>query len=229
VSISDLLAGIPCFRVLPARSRTALARRLRSVTFAPRQRVFDEGAPCEGLWIVMEGRVRIFRTSAAGREQVLHLEGPGATLGEVPLFDRAGYVASATAQTAARLLWVPRRELETLCRRHPEVALAIIATLAGRVRAFASLAGDLALRPVRTRLARLLLDEAQRGGRLTPHGVELTLPGTREEIAARIGTVREPLSRALAALASQGVVQARGRRLLVRDRKRLEEVAEDAG
>jgi CRP/FNR family transcriptional regulator len=138
-------------------------------------------------------------------------------------------VASATAQTAARLLWVPRRELETLCRRHPEVALAIIATLAGRVRAFASLAGDLALRPVRTRLARLLLDEAQRGGRLTRYGVELTLPGTREEIAARIGTVREPLSRALAALASQGVVRARGRRLLVRDRKRLEEVAEDAG
>jgi CRP/FNR family transcriptional regulator len=97
------------------------------------------------------------------------------------------------------------------------------------VRAFASLAGDLALRPVRTRLARLLLDEAQRGGRLTRYGVELTLPGTREEIAARIGTVREPLSRALAELASQGVVRARGRRLLVRDRKRLEEVAEEAG
>lgn len=93
---------------------------------------------CAGLWIVAEGRVKIFRTSPNGREQVLHVEGPGATLGEVPLFDRAAYVASATAQTAARLLWLPRRELDALCRRHPEVALAIIATLAGRVRAFAS-------------------------------------------------------------------------------------------
>jgi CRP-like cAMP-binding protein len=225
----DLLTRVSYFRVLPSRPRAALARRLRSVAFAPRQRVFEEGAPCEGLWIVMEGRVKISRTSVGGREQVLHVEGPGATLGEVPLFDRAGYVASATAQTAARLLWVPRREIDALYRRHPEVALAIIATMAHRVRAFASLAGDLALRSVRTRLGRLLLDEARRAGRRTSEGLEITLPGTREEIAARIGTVREPLSRALAALARQGVMTVRGRRLLVRDVRRLEEVAGPPG
>lgn len=172
-----------------------------------------------------EGRVKVFRSSAHGREQVLHVEGPGATLGEVPLFDRAGYVASATAQTAASLLWVPRGELDALCRRHPDVALAIIATMARRVRAFASLAGDLALRSVRVRLGRLLLDEARRTGRLTTAGVEVTLPGTRDEIAARIGTVREPLSRALAALASEGLVAVRGRHLLLRDVKGLEEAA----
>lgn len=220
-SAPDLLARIPYFRVLPAPQRAALARRLRSVGFAPRQPVFEEGAPCAGLWIVAEGRIKIFQTSPHGREQVLHVEGPGATLGEVPLFDRAGYVASATAQTAARLLWLPRRELDALCRRHPEVALAIIATLARRVRAFAGLAGDLTLRSVRVRLGRLLLDEA----RLTREGVEITLPGTRDEIAARVGTVREPLSRALAALARQGLVTVRGRRLLVRDAKGLEDAA----
>jgi len=104
VSAPDLLARIPYFRVLPGPQRAALARRLRSVGFAPRQRVFEEGAPCAGLWIVVEGRIKVFRISPEGREQVLHVEGPGATLGEVPLFDRAGYVASATAQTAARLL-----------------------------------------------------------------------------------------------------------------------------
>src|SRR5512134_281053 len=80
VSATDVLAHVPYFRVLPPRSRAALARRLRSVGFAPRQRVFEEGAPCEGLWIVMDGRIKIFRTSPAGREQVLHVEGPGATL-----------------------------------------------------------------------------------------------------------------------------------------------------
>ena len=224
-SAPDLLARIPYFRVLPAPQRAALARRLRSVGFAPRQPVFEEGAPCAGLWIVAEGRIKIFRISPHGREQVLHVEGPGATLGEVPLFDRAGYVASATAQTAARLLWLPRRELDALCRRHPEVALAIIATLARRVRAFAGLAGDLTLRSVRVRLGRLLLDEARRTGRLTREGVEITLPGTRDEIAARVGTVREPLSRALAALARQGLVTVRGRRLLVRDLEGLEDAA----
>lgn len=226
MSTSDPLAHVPYFRVLSARPRTALARRLRSVRFAPRQRIFEEGAPCEGLWIVVEGRVTISRSSAEGRQQVLHVEGAGATLGEVPLFDGGGYVASATAQTATRLLWVPRREIDALCRRHPEVALAIIATMAHRVRAFARLAGDLSFQSVQVRLGRLLLDEARRAGRRTPEGVELTLPGTREEIAARVGTVREPLSRALAALARQGVMTIRGRRLLLPDVKRLEEVAE---
>lgn len=224
-SASDLLARIPYFRVLPARQRAGLAGRLRSIDFAPRQRVFEEGQPCDGLWIVAEGRVKVVRVSAHGREQVLHVEGPGATLGEVPLFDRAGYVASARAQTAARLLWVPRREIDALCRRHPAVALAIIATMAGRVRAFANLAGDLALRSVRIRLGRLLLDEGQRTGRLTREGIEITLPDTRDEIAARIGTVREPLSRALTALARQGLVTVRGRRLLLRDIRGLEEAA----
>ena len=225
MSAPDLLARIPYFRVLPAPQRAALARRLRSVVFAPRQRVFEEGAPCAGLWIVVEGRIKVFRISPEGREQVLHVEGPGATLGEVPLFDRAGYVASATAQTAARLLWLPRRELDALCQRHPDVAVAIIATLARRVRAFAGLAGDLTLRSVRVRLGRLVLDEAGRTGRFTRGGVEVTLPGTRDEIAARVGTVREPLSRALAALAREGLVTVRGRRLLVRDVKGLQDAA----
>lgn len=172
-----------------------------------------------------DGRIKVFRVSPSGREQVLHVEGPGATLGEVPLFDGAGYVASATAQTAARLLWLPRQELDALCRRHPEVAHAIIATLARRVRAFAGLAGDLTLRSIRVRLGRLLLDEAGRTGRRTAEGVEITLPGTRDEIAARVGTVREPLSRTLAALARAGLVTVRGRRLLVRDVKGLEDAA----
>jgi CRP/FNR family transcriptional regulator len=225
--VSDLLGRVPYFRVLSARKRGALARRFRSVAFARHQSVFVEGEPCDGLWIVAEGRLKVFRTSSHGREQVLHVEGPGATLGEVPLFDRGGYVASATTLTAARLIWVPRRDLEQLCRRNPDVALAIIATMARRVRAFAGLAGDLALRPVQARLGRLLLEEARRVGRQTPRGVELTLPGTRDEIAARIGTVREPASRALTALARQGLVTVRGRRLLVRDVRGLEVAAGD--
>ncbi len=221
----DLLGCVPYFRVLSVRKRGALARRFRSIAFARHQSVFVEGEPCNGLWVVAEGRLKVFCTSPRGREQVLHVEGPGATLGEVPLFDRGGYVASATTLSAARLIWVPRRELEHPCRKHPEVALAIIATMARRVRAFAGLAGDLALRPVQARLGRLLLEEARRVGRQTPRGVELTLPGTRDEIAARIGTVREPASRALTALARQGLVTVRGRRVLVRDVRGLEVAA----
>ncbi|HET8575957.1 MAG TPA: Crp/Fnr family transcriptional regulator [Methylomirabilota bacterium] len=223
MSPKEVLARIPYFRVLSPAERAALARRFRSRGFPKGAPVFSEGEPCEGLWVVAEGRIKISRLSARGREQVLHTEGPGATLGEVPLFDGAGYVASATALTPARLFWLPRRDLEALCRRRPDVALAIIATLAGRIRTFASLAGNLALRPVTERLGLLLLAEAGRVRRASPGGVEVTLPGTREEIAARIGTVRELVSRSLAALARRGLIAVRGRRCVLLDVKRLEE------
>lgn len=221
--MTDLLADLPYFRVLSREERAALARRFRPRSFRKGAPIFSEGDPCDGLWLVAEGRVKISRLSPRGREQVLHTEGPGATLGEVPLFDRGGYVASASALTAARLLWLPRRELEALCRQRPEVALAIIATMAGRIRAFASLAGDLALRPISERLGQLLLAEARRAGHAGPRGIDFILPGTREEIAARIGTVRELVSRSLAALARQGLIAIRGRRCVLLDVKRLEE------
>lgn len=220
---SDLLSNVPYFRVISARDRASVHARFRERRFRKGAAIFTEGERCDGLWVVAEGLIKISRLSPGGREQVLHTEGPGATLGEVPLFDGAGYVASASALTPARLLWLPRRDLEALCRRHPDVALAIIATLAGRIRAFASLAGDLALRPVTDRLALLLLAEGRRGRRSGPSGVEITLPGTREEIAARIGTVRELVSRSLAALARRGLIAVRGRRCVLLDVKRLEE------
>ncbi len=220
----DLLSGIPYFRVLSAGDRAAVLARFRERRFRKGATLFTEGEPCDGLWVVAEGRVKVFRVSAGGREQVLHVEGPGATLGEVPLFDRAGYVASAAAVAPTRLLWLPRRDLDALCRRHPEVALAIIATMARRVRAFAGLAGDLALRPVPARLALLLLEHVRSAGRRTPRGVEITLPGTREEIAARIGTVRELVSRSLASLAKQGLIAVRGRRCVLLDVAGLEAV-----
>jgi len=221
--LTDVLAGLPYFRALSRKEHAALARRFKSRSFRKGTLIFSEGDSCDGLWVVAEGRIKISRLSPSGREQVLHTEGPGATLGEVPLFDRGGYVASASALTAARLLWLPRRELEILCRRRPEVALAIIATMAGRIRAFASLAGDLALRPISERLGQLLLAEARRAGRAGPRGIDFTLPGTREEIAAHIGTVRELVSRSLAALTRAGLITIQGRRCVLLDVKRLEE------
>jgi CRP/FNR family transcriptional regulator len=221
VSDEALLARVPYFRALAPADRRGLARRCRPAVFDRGAAIFTEGEPCEALWVVAEGRVKIFRLSPRGREQVLHTEGPGATLGEVPLFDGRGYVASAAALGRARLLRLPRPEVTALCRRHPDVALSIIATMAARVRAFASLAGDLALRPVSERVGQLILDEARRSGRRTAGGVEVRLPGTQEQIAARIGSVREPVSRALARLARRGLLVSRGRGVLVVDVDRL--------
>ena len=210
------LATIPYLASLSARERADLAARCHVKLFGKRATVFTEGEPATGLWVVLAGSVRLVRMSARGREQVLHTESAGATLAEVPLFDGGGYVATAVAADEARLLFVPRQTLLALCRRHPSVALGVIAVLARRVRTFAALIEDLALRDVTARLARFILAEARRAGRDV---VELT--GTRDDVAARLGTVRELISRSLAQLRVAGAITVRGRRITVIDERRL--------
>lgn len=210
------LRAIPYFASLPPRELAALGARCAVRDFARRRIVFEEGAPAAGLWVVLAGRVKVVRVSASGREQVLHAEGPGATLAEVPVFDGGGYVATAVAIDDTRLLFVPRDAVLGVCRGHGDVALGVIAVLARRVRAFAGLIEDLALRDVTARVAGWLLAEARTGG-----GDIVELPGTREEMGARLGTVRELVSRALGRLRAAGVITVRGRTVRVRDAARL--------
>jgi CRP/FNR family transcriptional regulator len=214
------LAAIPYLASLSARERADLASRCLVKNVSKGKVIFAEGAPATGLWVVLAGRVRLVRISPRGREQALHVESAGATLAEAPIFDGGGYVATALAETESRLLFVPRPALLDVCRRRPDVALGVIAVLARRVRAFAAVIEDLALRNVTARLARLLLTEGHRDGNV----VELL--GTREEVAHRLGTARELVSRSLSQLRAAGIVVVRGRRVWLTDERRLAAIAE---
>ena len=149
-----LFGGLPYFRSLAPAELRALARRCRPRTLATGETLFEEGAPCAGLFIVAAGRIEVLQVSLRGREQVFHAEGPGATLGEGPLFDGGGYIATAVALVPSRVVLVPRTDVLTLCRQHPEVALAMLEALAQRVRRFAAIVSDLAFHPVKERVAR---------------------------------------------------------------------------
>jgi CRP/FNR family transcriptional regulator len=190
-------------------------------TVARGERVFTEGEPCDGLFVIIEGAVDVRQTSEAGREQSLHTGGPAATLGEVPLFDGGGYIASAVAAAPTRLLLLPRAALLELCRRRPAVALVLLETLARRVRRFAALAADLAFREVTERVARHLEATARAEGRPLMAGTTLELTLTQEQLATRLGTVRELVARALAQLRRSGVIAQRGRRVTILDPARL--------
>jgi CRP/FNR family transcriptional regulator, dissimilatory nitrate respiration regulator len=211
----DVLAALPYLAGVPPAELRRLAARCAWRAVRRGAAVFREGEPALGLYVITEGRVKLARLAPAGREQVLHVEGPGASLGEVPVFDGGGYVATAVALTDARLLFVEREALFALCRRRPDVALGIIAALARRLRRFAALIEDLALRDVTERLAGFLLAEAPRAGGL----FEI---GTQDEVAARLGTVRELVSRALTRLTAAGLIARTGRRVRLLDRERLQ-------
>jgi CRP/FNR family transcriptional regulator len=221
----EALGRVPYFASLSPAGLRALARRCAVRTFGRGERVFTEGERCDALVIVAEGGIEVRQTSVQGREQVLHTEGPGATLGEVPLFDRAGYVASAVATGPARVLLLPRDALLELCRRHPAVSLALIATLARRVRGFAELASDLAFREVTQRVARHLETAGGAPGRPLAPGTTVELPLTQEQLAARLGTVRELVARALAQLRRARVIAQRRRRITILSPARLAALA----
>jgi CRP/FNR family transcriptional regulator len=198
-----VLARVPYFASLPAVELSRLASRCAVRAVGAGEAIFEQGEPCHGLLVVAEGLVEVRQISLRGREQVFHTEGPGAALGEAPLFDGGGYIASAVAVVPARVLSLPRAEVIALCQRRPEVALAILETLARRVRHFADIVGDLAFRPVSERLARYLV--ASVAGPIEP-GTCIELALTQAQLAARIGTVRELVARALSELEKSGVI-----------------------
>ena len=176
--------------------------------------VFLEGEPPKGLFIVWRGALKVYKLGDAGREQILEIEGAGSSVAELPLFDGLPYPASCAALEDTILLTIPVHSFHRLVARRPEVARTVIASLSRRLRHMVGLVEEISLKAVRQRLAGLLLELA--GENDTVH-----LPWTHQEIAARIGTVREIVSRTFSRMAQEGVLRLNGRTVTILDRDRL--------
>lgn len=217
------------FGGLDEAERKMIARRARSKFYAAGELLFQEGDRCAGLHIVASGRVRIFKSSPSGREQVLAIEGPGSTVAELPVFDGGDYPASAIAVESTEIVFLPREEFRAFCLERPEVALKVLAAVGGRLRKLVELIEELSFTTVRQRLATQLVRLAKTTGRKTAEGIAFELADSHQEMAHKMGTVRELVSRNLTRLAAEGLLKLDGRHIVVRDLGRLEEVAgEDA-
>ena len=221
-----LLRKIPIFSELEDAALQRLSERCIRRVVSSGTVLFSAGEPSRGLYIVESGQVRIYRVNAEGREQVLHVEGAGRPVAELPLFDGGVYPASAITVEHSTMLFLPREEFEQLYRDNPDVAQAIIRGLGRRLRHMVQLAETLAFRDVAARLALLLATYADRLGVTTPDGVELTLDRTQEEIALEIGAARESVSRGLKQLQRKGLLTPLARdRFLIPDVYRLRTLA----
>jgi CRP-like cAMP-binding protein len=184
--------------------------------------LFLAGEPARGLFIVVSGSIRAFRVNAKGREQTIHVESAGATLAEVPVFDDGNYPANAVAEEPSGVLYLSKADVQRFLIENPAAALNALRLMARRLRRHAELADSLALKDVGQRLARLLLTEA-RAQRTTD------LNFSNQQLAARVGSVREVVSRNLARLAQSGLidVDARARGITIIDEQALERFAEN--
>lgn len=183
--------------------------------------LFIAGEEARGLYVVVSGAVRAFRAGADGREQVIHTERAGAILADVPVFDDGTYPATAVADEDSVLLFIAKRDVREVCLKHPTISLAALKMLAGRLRRHAELVEALSLHEVGQRLARLLLTEAERRGKRLESGITFDLVMTNGQIAARVGSVREVVSRALARLQQDGLIQLDNRRVTIPDEELL--------
>lgn len=217
----QILAKVAIFSSLAEDELTFVSQRAVARRYSAGQIVFAEGEDCSGLYVVASGHVRIFKSSAGGREQVLSIEGPGSSVAELPVFDGGNYPASVAAVEDATLLFVSKQDFQTLCLTHPQVALKVLRVVGARLRRLVGIIEELSFTTVRHRLASFLLRLAKEGKR-TAQGVEVTLPVSNQELASQIGTVRELVSRNLSRLQAEGLLKMDGRSVTLCDLKALE-------
>jgi CRP/FNR family transcriptional regulator len=183
--------------------------------YAPGETVILEGDPCQAVYFIVEGQVRIYRLSPEGREQVLKRLGPGGAFNLVPALDGGTNPSSVMAWTQVTLYAIERDHFLQMIHEHPALAGAILADFAAKLRHMTALVEDLSLRTVGGRLAKLLLSQAVEK-ETVPRRV------TQQEMAAQLGTVREVVGRTLAELEREGLIHMERHRIIIVNRAGLE-------
>ncbi len=222
----NALAGTDLFGSVAENALYELASSTRERQLARGEVLFSAGEKANGLFVVVSGMLRAFRQTKEGREQTIHVEGPGATLAEVPLFDGGPYPSTVQAEEKSVVLFVPQQSMRLFLTKNPEAALAALAVLARRLRSVSGLAEKLALKDVAQRLAAMLAEEAVSQVGELRDGVSFSLPSPHQSIAARLGSVREVITRQLRKLIDDGVISTRGHRITVLDAATLMRRAE---
>jgi len=223
-AIAEELRRVPFFSKLGQSPLKEIARSARQKKINKGQMLFFENDPCEGFYYLRSGRVKIYKMSAVGREHILHTLKSGETFAEVPAFDNGLCPANAQAVDDSVLLLIRRADLEEVTRAYPEVAFGLLHHFARWLRQFTLQLEELSLKDASERLARYLLRLADDSGKQTTEGIVINLNENQQQIAARIGTVREVVSRNLKKFQEMGVLSFRGRRIVLVDREGLEQL-----
>lgn len=185
-------------------------------TYGPREMIFCEGEHGHGFFVVVQGLVEIFKLSPEGKKQILHIFGPGEPFGEVVAFEGERFPANAQALKPSRVLYFPKKDFSDLLRDNPHLALRMLGVLSRRLRELTTLLENISLREVTNRLASFLFYMSQKGKRRVLH-----LEFSKGQLANLLGTVPETLSRALRRLSEEGLIEVRGREIVLKDPPKL--------
>ena len=215
------IGNVPLFKGLPQEHIDQLGSIAIFKPFKKGETIFAEGEDASGFYVVVFGRVKVSKLAPDGKEQILHILGMHEPFGEVPVFAGERFPANAEAMEDSKTLFVPRDAIVGLVKREPSLAMNMLALLATRLRRFSSLIEGLSLKGVPARLASyfVYLSDRSKG---SAH-LELDIPKTL--LANFLGTIPETLSRILAKMTQEGLIEVDGRKIRLVNRRALEELA----
>ncbi|MFC2034359.1 Crp/Fnr family transcriptional regulator [Chloroflexota bacterium] len=213
----EFLKSNPYFSDLSPAELDSVKNLLFERTTERGEIILFEGEPADTLFFVISGAVKVFKTSAEGKEQILNIVRPGESFNDVPIYDNGTNLASAQAMGPVTLYWIKKGDLKEALRNHPKLSLNIINVLAKQVRRLVSIIEDLSFRHVIGRVAKILLEHT---GDESGFGPKLT----HQEIAAIAGTAREVVGRSLKSLEDEGLIRFERHRIIITNKKALEKI-----
>ena len=215
-----MVADIPLFKGLAKEQLDEVVNSMADQTFDRGQTVLSEGEVAEGFFVLVQGKVKIFKLSTEGKEQILHFVGQGESFGEVPMFSGGRFPASAETTEKSRIFFFPRAAFLNLIGTDPTLAMNMLADLSKRLRQMTRLVEELSLKEVPSRLAAYILYLSSEN-----ESDDVGLDITKGQLASLLGTIPETLSRILGKMSAQKVISVQGRKLKILDRTILEDLA----
>jgi CRP-like cAMP-binding protein len=224
-SVACHLNRVSFFSELSPDTLEIVADRMIPRRFSRGHILFRTGDPCRGVYLLVEGKVEIYRSTSDGKEHVLHVETPVQSIAELPLFDGGTYPASGRVAEDSELYFLSLDDFQRLYREHPQIADAVIRSLGRRLRHLVMTVERISLMTIPARVASLLLELARRAGAARDGGT-FTLPHTQGQMAQLLATTRESVARALSDFRNQNVLRQDGKRVTLLSVSRLEAEAE---
>ncbi len=217
VSSIEFLRKTPLFGDLEEDLLQLVASQGRKKDFSRGEFLFLEGTEAGGFYVLVSGRVKVFKSSGEGKEQILHLINPGESFAEASLFSGGNYPAGAAALEDSSLIYFPRREFLSLLSRENRIALGMFVSLSKWLRKMTDLVAELSLKSVESRLAAYIMQLCRTSSVSVEDGSVVELEIEKRELALYIGTVSETLSRTFKRLRERGLISVEGRAVTIMD------------
>ncbi len=221
----DLLSHCPLFAGLREEDLKKIKAIALPKKVGKKEILFTDGEEARGFYVILSGRVKIYKVSPEGKEQILHVVSAPDPFAEAALFLEGSYPAFAEAMSDCQLLFFPKRDFIRLIERNPQLSINMIVTLSQYLKRFASLIEELSLKEVSSRIAKYLLDLSLKQSKEGKNAEEVELDLSKTQLALKLGTISETLSRTLAKLKAKGIIDVKKNRICLLNRKTLGEVA----